>query len=88
MKAPRSVERYLIDEGESAEDIDVANLNTPPVSAPVSETRKEEKTKPAATSPAQMPEKQTGERVFATPLAKRLAKEKNIDLGQVQGTGR
>src|SRR5581483_1083273 len=29
----------------------------------------------------------TGDRVFASPLAKRLAKEAGIDLGRVQGSG-
>jgi len=29
----------------------------------------------------------TGDRVFASPLARRLAAEKGIDLGQVEGTG-
>ena len=53
--------------------------------------------KPAAAAPAAVPTPapaprpalaaQTGERVFASPLARRLAQQGNIDLGRVQGSG-
>lgn len=64
------------------------------------ETPKEESGKPAAneekkpatkspSQPAPQPQapKQMPERVFASPLAKRIAAEKNIDLGSVKGSG-
>jgi len=41
---------------------------------------------PAAT-PAAAPVVQEGGRIFASPLARQIAKEKGIDLGQVKGTG-
>jgi pyruvate dehydrogenase E2 component (dihydrolipoamide acetyltransferase) len=49
----------------------------PPSSSPAS---------PASASAAPAP-KSDGKRVFSSPLARRLAKEANIDLSRVQGTG-
>jgi pyruvate dehydrogenase E2 component (dihydrolipoamide acetyltransferase) len=37
--------------------------------------------------PAAAPEAQSGERVKASPLAKRLAKERGIELGELRGSG-
>jgi pyruvate dehydrogenase E2 component (dihydrolipoamide acetyltransferase) len=64
---------------------------------PKAESKPAEAPKPAATPPAapQKPAAQAtspapapqGDRLFATPLAKRLAKEGNIDLSRVQGSG-
>ncbi|KAJ2556215.1 pyruvate dehydrogenase complex dihydrolipoamide acetyltransferase component (E2) [Coemansia sp. RSA 1878] len=57
--------------------------------APAQETVAKEETKEAA-APAKAAPSQTvesGDRIFASPLAKMLAKEKNIDLAQVKGTG-
>jgi pyruvate dehydrogenase E2 component (dihydrolipoamide acetyltransferase) len=42
---------------------------------------------PAPVASASAPENKTDGRLKASPLAKALAKEKGIDLGQVQGTG-
>jgi pyruvate dehydrogenase E2 component (dihydrolipoamide acetyltransferase) len=42
---------------------------------------------PAAAPVAQAPAAASGERAFASPLARRLAKEAGIDLGKVQGSG-
>src|SRR5580765_2460827 len=62
--------------------------------APVSSPRQE--TARAPTQPAQKPAPAAGERspqaahgnrVFSSPLARRLAKEAGIDLGRVQGSG-
>lgn len=41
---------------------------------------------PSSTKPSSAPAA-TGERIIASPLAKRIAAEKGIDLNQVQGTG-
>lgn len=62
-------------------------------SAPVAETKEE--AAPAASSPSAQPQAaaQTAQavvnegRIFASPLAKKLAAEKNIDLKYVKGTG-
>ncbi|HEX6333910.1 MAG TPA: pyruvate dehydrogenase complex dihydrolipoamide acetyltransferase [Flavisolibacter sp.] len=42
---------------------------------------------PAASRPSQGGESQTNGRIKASPLAKKLAREKGIDLSQVQGSG-
>lgn len=51
---------------------------------------KEEKatpSKPAAEKPAQSTTSTDGDRIFASPLAKKLAEEKGVDLQFVKGTG-
>jgi pyruvate dehydrogenase E2 component (dihydrolipoamide acetyltransferase) len=53
--------------------------------APQAEAKKAEPA-PAKPAPA-APATSTGGRVFASPLAKRLAKEANIDLSRVSGSG-
>lgn len=53
-----------------------------PASAPA-----EIPTSVAAATPAAAPVVQEGGRIFASPLARQIAKEKGIDLGQVKGTG-
>lgn len=49
----------------------------PPAAAP----------QPVAQASAPAPKRASGERVFATPLARKLATERNIDISLVQGTG-
>lgn len=53
-----------------------------PASAPV-----EIPTSVPASAPVAAPVVQEGGRIFASPLARQIAKEKGIDLGQVKGTG-
>lgn len=38
-------------------------------------------------TPSQPPVREEGERIFATPLARKIAKEKNYDLADVNGSG-
>jgi pyruvate dehydrogenase E2 component (dihydrolipoamide acetyltransferase) len=52
----------------------------PKVEAPAAQESKTNVPAPAASTPA-------GGRIFASPLAKKLAAEKGIDLSQVQGSG-
>lgn len=52
--------------------------------------KEEPTTKPSQPAPKKETSSQavkSGDRVFASPLAKKLAREKNIDLSSVQGTG-
>ena len=51
-----------------------------PKSAPVSQSA-------AAPKPQAAPQHAADERIFASPLAKRLAKEASIDLSRIQGSG-
>ena len=41
----------------------------------------------AASEPAVAPAREPGERIFASPLARRMAKEHNLDLATIVGTG-
>jgi len=73
----------LLEEGE--DDSALANLKTPaaaPAAAPVTTPA------PAAPAPVQAAALAAkGERVFATPLAKRIAKDRGIDLNSLKGSG-
>jgi pyruvate dehydrogenase E2 component (dihydrolipoamide acetyltransferase) len=59
-------------------------VETKPAAAQQAEAKKAE---PAPAKPVEKPAASTGGRVFASPLAKRLAKESNIDLSRVSGSG-
>ena len=73
----------LLDEGEDASSVAAAPKAAAPVAAPVAaaaESRAE--ARPTAAVPVT-----GGARVFASPLARRIAKEKGLDLGAVKGSG-
>jgi pyruvate dehydrogenase E2 component (dihydrolipoamide acetyltransferase) len=53
--------------------------------APQPEAKKSDPAKPAA--PAEKPAAPAGGRVFASPLAKRMAKEAGVDISRVSGSG-
>ena len=68
---------------EAAEDISGLMGGSAPAAAPAAPAAA-----PAAAAPAAAPvEKKAGGRVVASPAAKKLAKEKGIDLALVTGTG-
>ncbi len=76
----------LLEEGESADDIG----STSAAPAPAAPAAAEETATPvaAAASPAPAaPTKAGGERIFASPLARRIAAQKGLDLEQVTGSG-
>ena len=60
---------------------------TPKAETPKAEPAKAEAPVAAAPAPAAAPAKADGARPFASPLARRLAKEAGLDLASVQGTG-
>lgn len=72
----------LVEEGESADAAPAkAKATAPaPAAAPAAAAV-------AATAPAPAAPKVDGARVFASPLARRIAAEKGLDLTKVQGTG-
>ncbi|WP_338723721.1 pyruvate dehydrogenase complex dihydrolipoamide acetyltransferase [Devosia sp. XK-2] len=85
----------LLQEGEDASAIGSA-APAPKAEAPKAETPKAEVAPAAAPAPAAKaetpkptpaPAKSEGGRVFASPLAKRLAKEAGIDVAAISGTG-
>jgi len=67
----------MVEEGESADDVPAPVAAAPaPVAAPQS-----------ATAAAPAPAKSGRARVFASPLARRIAAEKGLDLSTVKGSG-
>lgn len=84
-----SVIAVLLEDGESADDIDLSNDNAPAQTAPKAEKTAEAPKQVASqqTSPAKVEASSTGDRVFVSPLARRIAESKGINLSQVKGTG-
>ncbi|MDV7145080.1 pyruvate dehydrogenase complex dihydrolipoamide acetyltransferase [Tropicimonas sp. TH_r6] len=77
----------ILAEGESADDIGTASAAAPaPKAAPAADeevTAPETSQAPAPVSPAAS----DGTRIFASPLARRIAADKGLDLSQIQGSG-
>ncbi|MBU6475678.1 MAG: pyruvate dehydrogenase complex dihydrolipoamide acetyltransferase [Alphaproteobacteria bacterium] len=79
----------LLEEGETAADIKSASAPkaaAPAPAAPV-KTVTPANTQVAAPQKTVAPRPQKGGRIYASPLAKRLAKERGIDLARVSGSG-
>ncbi|NDK34163.1 pyruvate dehydrogenase complex dihydrolipoamide acetyltransferase [Rhodovulum sulfidophilum] len=82
----------LLEEGESADDIDSA-AKAPAPEAPKADAGDKaapeggsgRDSAPAAAPPA--PSTGSGERIFASPLARRIAAEKGLDLAAIEGSG-
>ena len=88
----------LLNEGEKPADLDAAAAKlkaapTPqpaasapkptPASSPVAQAQPA----PRAVAAAPAPSRASGERIFASPLARRVARDANLDLANVSGTG-
>ncbi|MFN7001801.1 MAG: pyruvate dehydrogenase complex dihydrolipoamide acetyltransferase [Roseinatronobacter sp.] len=78
----------LLADGESADDIGKSAAKAPEAKAETSAKAAPESgtEKPAASTPASAP-RADGTRIFASPLARRIAAEKGLDLGQISGSG-
>ncbi|MEM0945798.1 MAG: pyruvate dehydrogenase complex dihydrolipoamide acetyltransferase [Pseudomonadota bacterium] len=76
----------LLDDGESADDIGASSAPAAPAAAPEPAQPAAEAAPAAAPAPA-APVAASGERVFASPLARRIAKDKGLDLSQIKGSG-
>lgn len=72
----------LVDEGETVADAAPA---APPAAAPAAAPAAKAET--AATPAPAAPAKTGGARVFASPLARRIAADQGLDLGQIAGSG-
>ena len=79
----------LLEDGESADDIGSAPAAAAPEAAPADDAAAEmpapaaaEKAAPAPAAPAK-----DGQRIFASPLARRIAAQKGLDLGAIKGSG-
>lgn len=79
-----SVIAVLLEDGESASDIKVGASAAPaPKAVPAPQAAAPQK----AAAPTAAPAQKSAGRIYASPLAKRLAKEKGIDLSRLQGSG-
>ncbi len=79
----------LLEDGESADDI--ATTSAPaPAAAPAAAAGNEAAAPAAPEAPAPAPAapaKADGGRIFASPLARRIAAQKGLDLAQISGSG-
>ena len=77
----------LVEEGESADDIDVS-ASSASVDASSAKTAAPAPDEPAPATPAPAAAKASdGARIFASPLARRIAADKGLDLAQITGSG-
>ena len=70
--------------GEAGEEVSAAKTEEAPPEEP---PKAEPEPPPVAAVAAPPPERQEGERIKASPLARRLAREQGVDLASVKGTG-
>ncbi|QHQ34567.1 pyruvate dehydrogenase complex dihydrolipoamide acetyltransferase [Algicella marina] len=83
----------LLEEGEDASAAEGASTGGDDPAPAAKEDKSEPENVPVsdktpATSPAQAaPEASDGSRIFASPLARRIAKDKGLDLASVKGSG-
>ena len=74
----------MLEDGESADDIGEASAPAPTAAAPAAEAS----APAAAAAPAPAaPAASDGSRVFASPLARRIAADKGLDLSIIKGSG-
>ena len=76
----RTVVGYLITAGESLLELSLSPGASPAPAVGAAYS-------PLAVQPEAAPGRSAGERILATPIAKRMAKENNIDLATVKGSG-
>ena len=77
----------LLADGESASDIGSAPAAPTPAAAPAAAATPAAATPAASATPVATPAVSHGARVFASPLARRIAADKGIDLGSLTGSG-
>ena len=73
--------------GEAGEDMSAAPAAAAPAPAASAPAAQSAPATPATPTPAPAAPKAEGARVFASPLARRIAAEKGIDLTKMKGTG-
>ncbi|WP_435659611.1 pyruvate dehydrogenase complex dihydrolipoamide acetyltransferase [Leisingera caerulea] len=83
----------LLEDGESADDIGTSGSSSADA-APAKEAKEEapaeaksEAPKEAAKAAPAAPQGADGNRIFASPLARRIAADKGLDLAQIEGSG-
>lgn len=86
--AVNSMIAVILEKGETADDL-TSFLNNTAQAAPISAQIAEEKTATTTQNHSKPLQQQntSATRIFASPLARRIAESKKIDLAKVQGTG-
>jgi len=82
----------LLEEGEDAADLEVPSASAPPPpaaaeSAPEAQPTPQAPAVPATPVPPPSPSAEKGDRVFASPLARRMAKQAGLTLDAITGSG-
>ena len=79
----------LLEDGESADDIGDVSAPSTPAPEAASADAAAEVAAPAVAEKAAPPAPATasGDRIFASPLARRIAADKGLDLSQIKGSG-
>ncbi|MDX8352205.1 pyruvate dehydrogenase complex dihydrolipoamide acetyltransferase [Cognatiyoonia sp. IB215182] len=77
----------LLEDGESADDIGDVSAGGSSAAAAPSSPEPAPSAAPAASAPAPAAPSKDGNRIFATPLARRIAADKGLDLAQISGSG-
>ncbi|WP_299843184.1 pyruvate dehydrogenase complex dihydrolipoamide acetyltransferase [uncultured Roseovarius sp.] len=79
----------LLEDGESADDIGDTSAPSEPAPEAAKADAATEEAAPAATEKAAppAPKAASGDRIFASPLARRIAADKGLDLSQIKGSG-
>lgn len=91
--AVNSVIAVILEDGETEDDLKNMVFDAP-VQSPTTEIKEEESkvidnsdSAPVTQAPAVHPNAEKGSRVFASPLARRIASQRNVDLALVNGSG-
>jgi pyruvate dehydrogenase E2 component (dihydrolipoamide acetyltransferase) len=77
----------LLAEGETADDIGAASPAPKPEPAEAKSAPEAAKADQPAQKPQTAPAAGDGNRIFASPLARRIARDKGLDLSQIKGSG-
>ena len=77
----------LLEDGESADDIGATPAAAPEAPADAAAEAAPARGPEKAATPAPAAPVKDGNRIFATPLARRIAADKGIDLAQINGSG-
>ncbi|MDE9450723.1 pyruvate dehydrogenase complex dihydrolipoamide acetyltransferase [Aliiroseovarius sp. Z3] len=78
----------LVEEGEDVGDVAESAPSTPAAAEADAAPEAKEASTPAAEKPAApAPQTADGTRIFASPLARRIAADKGLDLTQIKGSG-
>ena len=76
----------LLEDGEDASALEV-RADAAPASAPAAEPAPEARVTPVPAAPVSAVPAPSGERIFASPLARRMAQQAGLDLANVAGSG-